>query len=1043
MKYPLRLLALSALLLFPCVSVASDAWGAVPPHSSPSEENQIQSSEAATLTIPGPLRPFLRMAAISQKVSPAEVAPLLAHNIFLQGYQGRGSDVQPTEFLLLLRQYVQQARELAALAGPDGMIRVSGCPNARQLLETLGYRARPDCGRASTFLETADPQRAFLTIDSGFPLPNLERTLQGGSPFAHPYSNSRVPVILTERDWMEASEEGHWGRRAPTEFLDALLHDPALARLYYAWTRMDPDTQTALQQSPGLKKLAPLGAAQDFYGRYILIRAGRVVVPGGLPAEQGWKDLVGASPESPGEFVLRLLAKDNGWLAAYFDSLSRLSPVQQAHFTESPQLRRFYEALRGKDTSPSATVGVLRPDLELLLLMTRLQWDPNGDPHVPGNVQAWKNILSQKANADIARSRRERVRNWSGPQGLLEVLFALSRVQVVAGPCQAYLALSELDHRRPEGHALSPQTVELMARKFSEFNDQYFIFSEFPELSDGSIALFLGTAEALGRIPDRTLRGNAMGIFQANTGLWQILARQGQIALRDQDDSWQKAIRPFARVSSPAQLFDLGRESLGEVLRAATGKSQASQNEIVDLIAGPRQASPAGLQMHAQMADKVRGVLEDQRLVSLDTLWALGDGLGAMARGAPIGDNLVPLAEQLQEFQMPRPIFSRGERIEFTSGTYNNRHTESQMRTDLAKILKSPVTGGQLEEARGELTPFLRDTLVGLNYAYYQPPGAQALRNNPLLVRSHDFAGETVIGMDRQLWQTPRLFGAGIPAGGGAHLVGSLAELPRVLAEMEQNFIAPENVQALIWSDLVPGVLTDAVLPRWWDVTRNELHGIALYQRAGQELLAASAENEELRGKVVSVLSDRMTPQMSSWLQNSLRERRPEEVSLQVTPADLFYLTAELRRRFPGQIIPWGPAGQELKSLTREHPAELSWERLSQDFGVAHPILAGTYARELLDLRPFPMFEGYSSRLLAETWDSTNLYWARLVDEMGYPPVALNQVVPALTLRMVAKIFATDQDDWPAILRAMREAGEEFRQGKVASLSLNSGALRP
>ena len=102
-----------------------------------------------------------------------------------------------------------------------------------------------------------------------------------------------------------------------------------------------------------------------------------------------------------------------------------------------------------------------------------------------------------------------------------------------------------------------------------------------------------------------------------------------------------------------------------------------------------------------------------------------------------------------------------------------------------------------------------------------------------------------------------------------------------------------------------------------------------------------------------------------------------------------------------------------------------------------HPTLAHSYARELLNLSPFPMFEGYSSRLLAETWDSTNLYWARLADEMGYAPVMLNHLAPELTARMVAKIFATDLDDWPAILRAIRETGEEFRQGKVASLSSN------
>jgi hypothetical protein len=155
-----------------------------------------------------------------------------------------------------------------------------------------------------------------------------------------------------------------------------------------------------------------------------------------------------------------------------------------------------------------------------------------------------------------------------------------------------------------------------------------------------------------------------------------------------------------------------------------------------------------------------------------------------------------------------------------------------------------------------------------------------------------------------------------------------------------------------------------------------------------------------------------------------------------VTPADSFYLAAEFRRRFPGETGSFGSAGQELENLRRQYPAELSWERLSQDFGVPHPILAQSYARELLNLKPFPAFEGYSSRLLAESWDSSNLYWARLADEKGYSPVMLNRLVPELTHRMVEKIFASDFEDWPAMLRAMRETGEEFRQGKIASSSM-------
>jgi hypothetical protein len=1044
MKHPLCLFAPFLILLWVCVSQPSSVCAASSPPSSASEKSGIESRQA-TVTIPGPLRSFLRMAAISQKVSPDEVVPLLSRNVFLIGYNGLGRKGQPTEFLLLLRRYVQQARELAALAGPDGAIHASNCEDAKPLLRILGYKTPADCGPKNNFLQTADPQRAFLTTDSGFPLSELERTLSGGAPFAYQYPHSQVPIFLTEADWTAVSAKAGNGD-VGKDLLDVLLHDPVLAHLYYAWAHMDPETQVALQRSPGLNRFVPLVGSLDFYGSYIRIRSGRVVVPGGSGAESAWKELVGSSPESPADFILHLLAKDNGWLAAYFDSLSRIPPEQQAHFVELPRLRRCYENLRGKNASPSAMASVFRPDPDLLVLMTRLQWQPNGDPRVPGNLEVWKTILGQKATSNIARDWGVRVNGWNDPEGLLEALFALSRAPGEGGPTEVFLALSELDGRRPAERRLSPPTIQLLAGKYSEFRDQYLIFSEFPQLGDASIALFLKTASAIGKISDHTLRGNAMGIFQANVSLWQILSRQGEIEQSKQDDSWRRTIAPFARVSSPAQLFDAGRASLGEILRAATGEPEVSQEEIVDLLAGPGQTSAQGQRIHRELAERIRAVLDDQRLVSLDTLLALGNGLSAMAQAAPgstMGDTLIPLAEQLTEFQMPQPIFTRGERTEFTAGTYNNRHTEIEMRTDLAKVLKTPASAAQLEEARGQLAPFLRDTLVGFSYAYYQPPGAQALHNNSLVVRSHDFSGETIMGVEKSLWQNPRLFGAGSPAGGGAHLVGSLANLPYVLAKMEEDFISPENVQALIWADLVPSVLTGAVLPRWWGVSRNELHAVALYQRAGEELLSASAENAELRSKVMDLLSDRMSPQRLAQLEDVVREGIPAEISSQVTPADTFYLTAGFRQKFPGDTNSWGPAGRELANLVREDPAELIWDRLSRDFGAPHPTLARTYSRELLNVRLFPMFAGYSSRLFAETWDSTNLYWARLADEAGYQPEMLNRLVPELTVRMVAKIFATDLNDWPAILRAMRETGAEFQRGKVASLSSNSGHLQP
>jgi hypothetical protein len=95
--------------------------------------------------------------------------------------------------------------------------------------------------------------------------------------------------------------------------------------------------------------------------------------------------------------------------------------------------------------------------------------------------------------------------------------------------------------------------------------------------------------------------------------------------------------------------------------------------------------------------------------------------------------------------------------------------------------------------------------------------------------------------------------------------------------------------------------------------------------------------------------------------------------------------------------------------------------------------MAQNYGRELLNVKPFPAFSGYASRLFGESWDSSNLYWARLADERSVSPVTLNVLSPQLTRLMISKIFASEFEDWPAVVRAMHEAGDDYLQGKVAS----------
>ncbi len=277
-------------------------------------------------------------------------------------------------------------------------------------------------------------------------------------------------------------------------------------------------------------------------------------------------------------------------------------------------------------------------------------------------------------------------------------------------------------------------------------------------------------------------------------------------------------IDPYATISSSPELFDGTRNSLQALVLAAGGHANSSQDEVVDLLVGPHQDSPDGQQVHTAMTGRINAVLEDQRPGFSGHAVRAQRRLERDGTGKGNASLVLPLAAELREFDMPRPIFTNSEKISWAPAIYVNHHAELQVKTDLAKVIKAPGTPAQLEAARGQLAPFLRDALVGLNYAYYEPPGSQVIHHNPLLVRSHDFLGVSVQGADR-FWGAPTLLGAGLPAGGGGYLMGSLAGLSYALASTEEDFIVPENVQALIWKETVPNLLVSATLPRWWNVT--------------------------------------------------------------------------------------------------------------------------------------------------------------------------------------------------------------------------------
>ena len=982
------------------------------------------AQKQALISIPGPLAPFARMAALSPDLEPGDLLGALARNVITNGYQAAtGSEaLEQTEYLKLVVRYLSQARELDKLAGADHIIKIEACDSSQtaELLRVLGYRMRGACG-SELVLETVNATRAFLTIDSGFPLAELEQSLRTNRVFTEDYKPTRVPILYGPDYWLTAKE------KQSGEFIDAFLGDPSLCRLYLAVSKLDPSVADELRKNTTVQKVRAYAHVLDFYGGMLQIRDGKVLVPGGSRSERAWADLAGASPDRPAQFIERLVAKDDGWLASYFDALSRIdnpsSLAVQNYLTEPERLKRYYAAIRGKVTSPGPARPVFRSNTDMLLLTTRLRVDADGRPHVPGGVEVWRTVFTEHPGGagkyDVKLSKA--AASWKDSDDVIEALFGLCRKSVENEPLKIFMTLTDIDRRLKT--PLDAKTAARLAHEYRTFGSQYSILSEAPEISGATINQFLDTAEAINQIRDLALRADAAGTMQALIGLWQIFYRQGSIPPAEADRTLAALLSPFAKIKAEREIFEGGQQGVKMLLAATSSPANVSpQDRMIDLLAGT--AANDNSDAHTQIVEDMIRIFEAQRLISLSTIFELVDQLEGVSKGNKANMALVNrTAARISDIQLPRSSLSATERNTLSFGYWAEKHIEAQRKLNLRALIDKAATDPKkLEDVRGLMAPFLRDTLVGFNYIHYAPPGAQVLYTNPLFVRSHDFIG---LQGAVQTWKTTAVLGSGWPTSAGGKLVGSLANLPYALAEAEQNFLIPSREQALIWSDLVPQLMISATVPRWWTVTPSQLHWVALHLDYAQTQLADGALNAARRQAVLEAFAHYATPGRVAAVRGLLEEGSVKEALEQVMPSELFAVARESLLKKDSADA---PIAGEIRRLAAEAPQQLNYETVSRDFGTPKPTLSNSYSPELLNLRTFPTLMGYSSRILAESWESNLLYYAALADQLYLPPAQLNVLVPEWTRDTVERIFATHLEDWPALLRSLRMVGDDVRE---------------
>ena len=986
-----------------------------------------------TVTVTGTLNSFRRMAALSTDLGLEEILPSLGRTIFTGGYhaaRGTGT-LEPTEYLKLLKQYLTQAKELDAFAGEDSTINVPICESAEtaQLLKIIGYRLRGECG-PDAVLETVNPSRAFLAIDSAFPLTDLELAFRRDEGFHFPYHPTSLPLLFDKQYWLGAA------RRHQEDFLDTFIDDPGLARLYVAMYNLHRPTAEALRRIVPVQRLKDYAPVFDFFGAMFEVDGGAAIVPGGERARPAWEKLTGVRTADGGRFFQQLIELDDGWMAAYYDSLARVQgEAARAYFLNPGRIERFYAAVRGKVTSPGPARPIFRASADLLLLSSRLDFTSGGVPRIPGGVAPWRDLFVKHPHGKYDGKLTESATRWTEADDVIEAMFALCRKAIENEPLRIFLAVSNMERNR--SNPLSPETVTRLIEAYPDYGEQFALYNDSPDISEETILAHLEVMERLSKVGNALRRADATGTLQAQLAMWQVLRRNGAIPSERADSSIQALLSAAASTNDQQAVFEAGRAGVRVLLEAAgQDPGETPQETLLGLLVGA--AGEGEEEARLEIIARVNQLLTLQRLVPLKTLFDLADHLERVSRGEAFNVAMANrLSESISDIRLPRSLLSVEESNAMARGHWVERHIQRQRTLNLRRAVdRGQGNPNRLLSIRGELAPILRDSLVGIVYALYSPPGAELIRANPLFVRSHDFLGPE----GKYSWARTRMQSTGWPSSGGGRLVGSLMSLPYELASAEQNFMIPTERQALIWQDLAPQMLLGATLPRWWKIQPAELHYVGLHLRLGRTLLAQSALDPDLAPIVLSQLARRVEPSRIWKIRDAFRRGRVRDGLEVVTPAELFDLAHRLRETESPHKAAGEPFMSAIEGLVSRDSERFSEARIASRFGMPHPRLAHSYRLELLNVPLFPTLMGYSSRILAESWESNNLFWAELSDELHIDPAQLNLLIPQWTQRTLERIFATHLDDWPALWRSLRMIADQVRNQSDASEAAVAGA---
>ena len=354
---------------------------------------------------------------------------------------------------------------------------------AERVLPLLGWKVVRRDGKLRVELGSAledsfhQPIAAALGIDEIA----MQETLEVGKPFELQVPSENA-ALFGGAAWSSLLRDP-----APAGGIaGAFARDSRLARACAGLAGLPPETATAVVAGAGMAgAVTRYSTALAIYAGAFRTVDGRVVVPGGKPAEDTWTQLVGVNPDNPPGFFRAALEKDGGRLATFYHALSQADAEHQRYFTRDvSRAQQYYVWYRDSEELKwgiDRPVGVWRPRL-----FQELPLDGAGNVRFPGGRNAW----SSKPGSDD------------------DVILTMSVAEML-------VPLARIEGKR--ARRLDEPSVKLLIEHYDDWLPLFSYFERWPALGQeefGALAAVSKTAAALAPPARHTLLGHLYAVLE-------------------------------------------------------------------------------------------------------------------------------------------------------------------------------------------------------------------------------------------------------------------------------------------------------------------------------------------------------------------------------------------------------------------------------------------------------------------------------------------------------------------------------------------------